>query len=72
MAKRPEQTKKLEKYQVRVELEFSSRNPTDAREFHDALLVPNSFIDAKQGVKWSAAGGKYKAVFFLNDRTPYP
>src|SRR6185503_3194124 len=33
MVKRPDQTKKLEKYQVKVELEFTSPTPKQAREF---------------------------------------
>jgi len=71
MAKRPEMTKKQEKYQVKVELEFSTPNPTIAREFHDALIAPNDFIDPKGDVKWSTNKGKYKAIFFLKDKTSY-
>lgn len=72
MVKRPELTKKQEKYQVKVEMEFSSPNPTLAREFHDALIAPNDFVDPKGEVKWSTNKGKYKATFFLKDKTVYP
>lgn len=72
IVKRPEMSKKQEKYQVKVEIEFISANQTAAREFHDALIAPNKFIDPKLDVKWSASEGKYKAVFFLLDKTVYP
>lgn len=72
MVKRPEATKKQEKYQVKVELEFSSTSPTVAREFHEALLAPNDFIDPRAELKWSSDKNKYKLVFFLKDKTIYP
>lgn len=72
MLKRPEQTKKNEKYQVKVELEFSSETPKAAREFHDALIAPNAMVDPKAEVKWSTNRGLYRASFFLKDKTVYP
>ena len=72
MIKRPEQTKKQEKYQVKVELEFSSETPKEAREFHDALIAPNAMVDPKGEVKWSTNRGLYRASFFLKDKTAYP
>jgi len=72
ITKRPDVTKKQEKYQVKVELEFNATNATAAREFHDALLAPNPFVDPKGDVKWTSNKGIYKATFFLKDRTVYP
>lgn len=72
MLKRPVQGKKQEKYQVKVEMEFTSSSPTWAREFHDALIAPNDFVDPKGEVKWSANRGKYRTSFFLKDKTNYP
>lgn len=72
MVKRPQQGKKQEKYQVKVELEFSSPKPKWAREFHDALIAPNDWIDPKGEVKWNSNRGKYKTSFFLKDKTAYP
>ncbi|MBA3239529.1 MAG: hypothetical protein H0T62_14465 [Parachlamydiaceae bacterium] len=72
MVHRPEISKKQERYQVRVELEFTSVNATAAREFHDSLLVPNDFIDPKGEIKWTSNQGRYKATFLLRDRTAYP
>lgn len=72
MVKRPEKGKLKEPYQVRVDLEFSAPTATMAREFHDALLAPNPFVDAKNELKWSVHRGKYRATFFLKDRTKYP
>ncbi|KAF3362577.1 Uncharacterized protein PHSC3_000816 [Chlamydiales bacterium STE3] len=72
LVKRPEQNKKNEKYQVKVDLEFSTASPRIAREFHDALIAPNEMIDPKGEVKWSANRGRYRTSFFLKDKTQYP
>lgn len=72
MIKRPQQGKKQEKYQVKIELEFTSPTPKWAREFHDALIAPNDWIDPKGEVKWNTNRGKYKTSFFLKDKTVYP
>jgi type IV pilus assembly protein PilM len=72
MVKRPQQGKKQEKYQVYIELELSSPTPKWAREFHDALIEPNDWVDNKNEVKWNANRGKYKTSFYLKDKTVYP
>lgn len=72
LVKRPEQNKKNEKYQARVDLEFSTASPRIAREFHDALIAPNELIDPKGEVKWSSNRGKYRTTFYLKDKTQYP
>ncbi len=72
MLKKPDQTKKQEKYQVKVEFEFNTETPKLAREFHDALIAPNAIVDPKGEIKWSSNRGKYKTSFFLKDKTAYP
>lgn len=72
LVKRPEKGKAKEKYQVRVDLEFIAPNATIAREFHEALLAPNAFVDPKNEVKWSMQKGRYTTSFFLKDKTHYP
>lgn len=72
IVKRPELTKKQERYQARVEMEFSTDTPKSAREFHDALIAPNPMIDPKGEVKWNTNRGLYKATFYLKDKTLYP
>ncbi len=72
MMKRPEFNKKKEPYQAKVELEFTTAVPRNAREFHDALLEPNNFVDPTGEVKWNAERGKYRVSFFLKDKTYYP
>jgi len=72
LVKRPDQTKKQDKYQVKVEIEFSSPTPKLAREFHDALIATNAIVDPKGEVKWSTNRGLYRASFFLKDKTAYP
>lgn len=72
LVKRPEITKKNEKYQVKIDLEFSTSSPRLAREFHDALITPNDFVDPKGEIKWTATKGKYRTSFYLKDKTAYP
>jgi type IV pilus assembly protein PilM len=72
MVKRPEPTKKQEKYQVKVEMEFSSPTPKMAREFHDALIAPNDMVDPKAEIKWNSNKDLYRTSFYLKDRTTYP
>lgn len=72
MVKRPEVKKPNEKYQVKVELEFTSPTPKIAREFHDALIAPNEIVDPKAEVKWTSNKDKYRTSFFLKDKTVYP
>lgn len=72
LVKRPEIKKPQEKYQVKIEVEFTSPTPKLAREFHDALIAPNDMVDPKGEVKWSSNKGKYRASFFLKDKTIYP
>ncbi|MEM1282219.1 MAG: hypothetical protein AAGG81_01555 [Chlamydiota bacterium] len=72
MVKRPDEKKRGNKYQVKVEMEFTSTTPKLAREFHDALIEDNRMVDPKGEVKWSSNRGKYRTSFFLKDRTYYP
>jgi len=72
MVKRPDANKKRERYQVKVEIDFSTSTPRYAREFHDILLAPNEMVDPNEDVKWNAERGRYRASFFLKDRTIYP
>lgn len=71
MIKRPEPTKKMERYQVKIDLEFSSPTPKMAREFHDALIAPNDLVDPKGEVKWSSNRDRYRTSFYLKDKTVY-
>lgn len=72
MTKRPDKTKPKERYQVKVELEFTSPDPQSARGFYDALIEPNEIVDSRGEVSWSAGQGKYRTAFFLKDNTVYP
>lgn len=71
LVKRPDITKRNERYQVKVDLELSAPTPKMARELHTALIQPNDFIDPKGEVKWSASKNKYRTSFFLRDKTTY-
>lgn len=72
LVKRPEEKKRNARYQVKVDIEFTSPSPKLARQFHDALIEPNLLVDTKEEVKWSTSRGKYRTSFFLKDKTVYP
>ncbi len=72
LVKRPELSKPRDKYQVQVEMDFTSDSARAARLFYDSLIAPNDFVDPKAEVKWTAAPGKYRIAFYLKDRTIYP
>lgn len=71
MVKRPDFSHTKDHYKVKVELEFSATHPKDANAFHDLLVSPNSFLDSKEEVQWTAGKGKYRATFYLKDKTRY-
>lgn len=72
LLKRPEEKKRNNRYQVKIELEFTSPTPKLAREFHDALIEDSTFVDTKGEVKWSSNRGLYRTSFYLVDKTFYP
>lgn len=72
LVKYPQMGKKQEKYQVKIDLEFSTETPKYAREFHDALITPNDWVDSKSEIKWNANRSTYKTSFYLKDKTIYP
>lgn len=71
LMKRPDKNKRQEKYQVKIDLEFTTPIPKFAREFHDALRTANQMVDPKGEIKWHAARDRYRTSFFLKDKTQY-
>lgn len=72
LVKRPTKNRQRDPYQVKVEVEFATQTPTDARTVHDALVAPNPMIDQREDVKWTSSKGVYRASFILKDQTSYP
>ncbi|MFZ0564756.1 MAG: hypothetical protein WAM28_00970 [Chlamydiales bacterium] len=71
MVKRPTISRPKEHYKVRVELELTAKDSQTASSFHGHLTSPNLFVDPKEEIEWSASKGKYRAVFYLKDKTRY-
>lgn len=65
LVKRPTDAKKLDPYQIKVEIDFTSPLPKWARAFHDALITPNPWVDPRAEIKWNASHGRYQTSFFL-------
>ena len=71
MVKRPDFSNRTDKYKVRVDLELTSPDAHSARLFQEALKSPNPFVDTSEEVQWLPIKGKYKASFYLRDKTKY-
>ena len=71
MVKRPDFSNRLEKYKVRLDLELGAPDAQAARFLHDALKNPNPFVDTTEELQWLPIKGKYKASFYLRDKTKY-
>lgn len=71
MIKRPEPSKKMERYLVKIELEFTASSPRLARQFHESLIEANDMVDPKEEIKWTAAKNSYRVSFYLKDKTGY-
>jgi type IV pilus assembly protein PilM len=72
LVKHPTKSHPKERYQVRVDLDFTTPSVALARVFHDRLVTPNTCIDTASEVKWLPGNGKYRTTFFLKDKTYYP
>jgi type IV pilus assembly protein PilM len=72
LVKHPTKNRPKERYQVRVEIEFVTPSVALARAFHNRLVSHNQYIDPASEVKWTPSNGKYRASFFLKDKTHYP
>lgn len=71
MVQRPHINSTKEKYRTLVEVEFLSPHASEAKKFHEALIAPNAFVDAKSPITWESVKGKYKTTFYLKDKTRY-
>lgn len=71
MVKRPDFSQKQEHYKVRVDLELNTKDSHAAKAFQDALKGPNSLVDTSEEIQWQSAKGKYRASFYLKDKTKY-
>ncbi len=72
LVKHPTKNHPKERYQVRVDIEFLTPSVALARAFHERLVNNNTLVDNTSEVKWTPSNGKYRASFFLKDKTLYP
>jgi hypothetical protein len=60
-----------ESYQAKIEIEFKSKSPINARKFHELLLNEDAMVDPILGVEWETLNDSYRASFFLKNRSPH-
>ena len=58
-------------YQAKVELEFKTSSPLNARKFHELLLKDDFFVDSSSGIEWEMFNEGYRTSFLLKNRSPY-
>lgn len=71
LVKRPSKQHPKEKYKVRVDVEIETPSVVLARAFHERLLTQNEYIDGASDVTWTTVQDRYRASFFLKDKTVY-
>lgn len=71
MVQRPDFSHKKTPYKIKIELELSAKRNQAATQFHDGLHSPNLFVDTEEEIQWIAGKGKYRATFYLKDKTRY-
>ena len=52
-------------YAPKVRILFSSDEAKKAREFHDAVVEGEGFVNRQAEIEWSRKGNEYEIAFFL-------
>lgn len=60
-----------EPYLAKVELEFKTPSPLNARKFHELLLKGDTMVDSSLGIQWEMLSEGYRTSFFLKNRSPH-
>ncbi|MBJ7449835.1 MAG: hypothetical protein JHC93_05700 [Parachlamydiales bacterium] len=72
LVKRPTKKNPKERYQVKVDLDFSCENPRLARQFYEVIMKSNDIINTKEEIRWNVRNDSYSTSFILKDQTYYP
>jgi hypothetical protein len=60
------------KYQAKAEIQFRAKSPMHARQFHEALLKGDDWVDSSKEIAWEALNDSYRASFFFKrKKEPY-
>lgn len=52
-------------YQAKIEMEFKTNSPLNARKFHEAIYQGEGWADNTQDIQWEANDNHYRISFFL-------
>lgn len=55
---------------TKIELEFQTKSPMNARKFHEFLLKGEEWIDGEE-ISWETLNEGYRTSFFLKNKGPY-
>lgn len=52
-------------YEGKVEIEFTTKNPLNARKFHQSLHKGEGWVDSEQEIQWEPSENLYRTSFYL-------
>lgn len=55
-------------YQAKIEMEFSTTSPLNARKFHEAIYQGEGWADNTQDIQWETSDNHYHISFYLKDK----
>lgn len=58
-------------HQAKVEIEFTTKNPINARKFHQSLHQGEGWVDNLQDIQWEALENLYRTSFYLKMENPH-
>ncbi len=61
----PKMSAPQDRYQGKVEIEFSTKSPLNARKFHQSLHKGEGWVNPEQDIQWEPSENLYRAAFYL-------
>ncbi|MFA6119609.1 MAG: hypothetical protein WCT85_02620 [Parachlamydiales bacterium] len=61
----PSALSKTDPYIAKIDLEFKTKTPADARAFYDNLLKGSGLVDRTQEIRWEQKNDSYTVSFYL-------
>ena len=55
----------------KIEIEFTTKSPLQARKFHEALHEGEGWVDSTKDIHWEVLENLYRASFFLKKENPH-
>lgn len=50
---------------AKIDLEFTTKSPLNARKFHEAILKKEGFVDDSEEIQWESTDSSYRISFYV-------